>query len=313
MWTRPSRCRRADGCLIPTRRTIRLCRRRRRVGIAGEHPHGVRQKQVIPIFIFLRAIVLPKQLQKFELCNRAGRCRHPRCANPIFDSNLPHHPRPVPPIQNRRQRLIAASLFLRCTLTRFLCLPRAPIFPFTEQGDGLILPGIAGAGGVEQADHPANGLHALPRDRSIRDDLCAQRRQENLIVVRRRQISRTNHPENRRAVFLDRIRTAFERDAELPNLLVDPAFAEEITERIGAWRSVVQQAAGWGIPVPALSASLAYFDSYRSPRLPANLLQAQRDYFGAHTYERIDRLRGEFFHTDWISSGGNASSTHYKV
>ena len=105
-----------------------------------------------------------------------------------------------------------------------------------------------------------------------------------------------------RAVFLDRIRTAFDRDAELPNLLVDPDFAQEITEHLGAWRSVVRGAAGWGIPVPALSASLAYFDSYRSPRLPANLLQAQRDYFGAHTYGRTDR-EGTF-HTNWSREDG---------
>ena len=100
-----------------------------------------------------------------------------------------------------------------------------------------------------------------------------------------------------RAAFLDRIRVAFRRDPRLPNLLLDPDFAREIGERHAAWRRTIGLAQQWGIPVPALSASLSYFDAYRSPRLPANLLQAQRDYFGAHTYERTDRPG--VFHTDW--------------
>ncbi|MBY0456396.1 MAG: NADP-dependent phosphogluconate dehydrogenase [Gemmataceae bacterium] len=105
-----------------------------------------------------------------------------------------------------------------------------------------------------------------------------------------------------RAALLDRIRAAFRADPGLPNLLLDPGFAREITERLGAWRHMAWRAQQWGIPAPTLSASLAYFDGYRSPRLPANLLQAKRDYFGAHTYERTDSPG--IFHTDWTPAGG---------
>jgi 6-phosphogluconate dehydrogenase len=101
-----------------------------------------------------------------------------------------------------------------------------------------------------------------------------------------------------RAIFLDRIRTAFQRDPLLPNLLLDPDFSKEISERQEALRKIISLALQWGIPTPAFSASLAYFESYRSPRLPANLLQGQRDYFGAHTYQRIDRPGT--FHTEWF-------------
>jgi 6-phosphogluconate dehydrogenase len=100
-----------------------------------------------------------------------------------------------------------------------------------------------------------------------------------------------------RAALLDPIRAAFQHDPLLPNLLLDSDFAREIGERLAPWRRIVGQAQQWGIPVPAFSASLSYFDSYCSPRLPAYLVQAQRDYFGAHTYERIDRPG--VFHTDW--------------
>lgn len=103
-----------------------------------------------------------------------------------------------------------------------------------------------------------------------------------------------------RARFLNRITEAFERNRQLPNLLLDEQFREAVSERMPAWRHVVQTAIGMGIPVPAFSASLAYYDSYRSERLPANLTQAQRDFFGAHTYERTDREG--IFHTDWESS-----------
>lgn len=102
-----------------------------------------------------------------------------------------------------------------------------------------------------------------------------------------------------RARFLNRITDAFNRNAELPNLLLDPDFTQAVAERLPAWRFVVRTAVGLGIPAPAFSASLAYFDSYRSARLPANLIQAQRDFFGAHTYERVD-MAGNF-HSDWIS------------
>ncbi len=103
-----------------------------------------------------------------------------------------------------------------------------------------------------------------------------------------------------RARFLQRIKDAFDRNPNLSNLLIDPYFKEVIERTQHNWRMVISQAALAGIPVPAFSASLAYFDSYRSARLPANLLQAQRDYFGAHTYERVDQPAGKFFHFDWV-------------
>lgn len=103
-----------------------------------------------------------------------------------------------------------------------------------------------------------------------------------------------------RAQFLGKIKEAFDNDPELPNLLLDPYFSNVIDQTQDAWRKVVSMAVTYGIPVPAFSTALAYYDGYRSERLPANLLQAQRDYFGAHTYERVDKPRGEFFHTEWI-------------
>jgi 6-phosphogluconate dehydrogenase len=109
-----------------------------------------------------------------------------------------------------------------------------------------------------------------------------------------------------RARFLQRIKDAFDRDPALANLLLDPYFKDVIGQTQHNWRRVVSAAALSGIPAPAYAASLAYFDSYRSAKLPANLLQAQRDYFGSHTYERTDTPRGEFFHFDWV---GNAEET----
>ena len=103
-----------------------------------------------------------------------------------------------------------------------------------------------------------------------------------------------------RAVFLDRIKEAFDKDAKLENLLLAPYFAAAVDKAQDGWRHVVATAATLGIPTPAFSAALAYYDGYRRERLPANLLQAQRDYFGAHTYERIDKPRGEMFHAEWI-------------
>ena len=103
-----------------------------------------------------------------------------------------------------------------------------------------------------------------------------------------------------RARFLQRIKEAFDRDPALPNLLLDPYFKDVIGRTQSNWRKVVSESVLSGIPTPAFSASLAYFDSYRAARLPANLLQAQRDYFGAHTYERLDQPRGKFFHYDWV-------------
>lgn len=116
-----------------------------------------------------------------------------------------------------------------------------------------------------------------------------------------------------RSAFLGNIKDAFQNDSKLSNLLVDPFFAETIVSAQSSWRSVVSLAVNNGIPVPAMSAALAYFDGYRRERLPANLLQAQRDFFGAHTYERIDKPRGEFFHTDWSGLGGSTSSSSYNA
>jgi len=114
-----------------------------------------------------------------------------------------------------------------------------------------------------------------------------------------------------RAAFLDDIKAAFEQDAELDNLLLAPFFKEQVQRAEDAWRNVVSTAVSLGIPVPAMSSALAFYDGYRRERLPANLLQAQRDYFGAHTYERIDRPRGEFFHTNWTGQGGDVTATTY--
>ncbi|HFE63591.1 MAG TPA: NADP-dependent phosphogluconate dehydrogenase, partial [Caldithrix sp.] len=107
-----------------------------------------------------------------------------------------------------------------------------------------------------------------------------------------------------RAQFLEKIKDAYDKNPALPNLLLDDYFRLAIEKSQQAWRSVVAEAARLGIPLPAFSSALAYYDGYRSERLPANLLQAQRDYFGAHTYERVDRPRGEFFHTRWTDKKG---------
>ncbi|MFM7437964.1 MAG: NADP-dependent phosphogluconate dehydrogenase, partial [Snowella sp.] len=101
--------------------------------------------------------------------------------------------------------------------------------------------------------------------------------------------------------FLDKIKKAFNDNPALPNLLLASEFKQSILDRQAAWREVLMLANELGIPVPAFSASLDYFDSYRRASLPQNLTQAQRDYFGAHTYERTDKPRGEFFHTEWMA------------
>ena len=116
-----------------------------------------------------------------------------------------------------------------------------------------------------------------------------------------------------RAQFLDRIKDAFEKDNQLPNLLVAPYFQQAIENAQNSWRNVITTAVTHGVPVPAFSSALAYFDGYRSAQLPANLLQAQRDYFGAHTYERSDKERGKFFHTNWTGQGGDTASSAYNV
>jgi 6-phosphogluconate dehydrogenase len=116
-----------------------------------------------------------------------------------------------------------------------------------------------------------------------------------------------------RSAFLGNIRDAFEKDAGLTNLLLDPFFESAVENAQSSWRRVVATAATLGIPMPAISSALAYFDGYRTERLPANLLQAQRDYFGAHTYERTDRPRGEYFHTNWTGRGGTTASSTYNA
>jgi len=116
-----------------------------------------------------------------------------------------------------------------------------------------------------------------------------------------------------RSVFLGKIKEAFDKNPDLSNLLLDPYFKEKIESAQAGWRRVVAAAIQNGISIPAFSTALAYFDGFRTERLPANLLQAQRDYFGAHTYERIDKPRGEFFHTNWTGRGGSTSSSTYNV
>jgi len=116
-----------------------------------------------------------------------------------------------------------------------------------------------------------------------------------------------------RSRFLGKIKEAFDKKPNLANLLFDGYFRGEIKKSQKGWRNIVATAAKRGIPAPAFSTALAFFDSFRSAVLPANLLQAQRDFFGAHTYERVDKPRGEFFHTNWTGHGGNTSSTTYSV
>lgn len=116
-----------------------------------------------------------------------------------------------------------------------------------------------------------------------------------------------------RSVFLGKIKEAFDNNPALSNLLLDPYFKKTLEKLIPAWRRVVSSAVLNGIPVPALSSALGYFDGYTSEYLPANLLQAQRDYFGAHTYERNDTPRGQFFHTNWTGAGGSTASTVYNL
>jgi 6-phosphogluconate dehydrogenase len=116
-----------------------------------------------------------------------------------------------------------------------------------------------------------------------------------------------------RSTFLGKIKEAFDKQPDLENLLLDPFFTSIIEDAQAPWRRVVAAAVANGITAPAMTSALAYFDGYRSERLPANLLQAQRDYFGAHTYERVDKNRGEFFHTNWTGHGGNTSASTYTV
>jgi 6-phosphogluconate dehydrogenase len=116
-----------------------------------------------------------------------------------------------------------------------------------------------------------------------------------------------------RSVFLGKIKKAFDKNPGLVNLLMDPFFTKAAKRAQSSWRKVVATSVKLGIPMPAISSALAYYDGYRSERLPANLLQAQRDYFGAHTYERVDQPRGQFFHTNWTGRGGTTASSAYVV
>jgi 6-phosphogluconate dehydrogenase len=116
-----------------------------------------------------------------------------------------------------------------------------------------------------------------------------------------------------RSKFLGKIKQAYDHNPNLASLLVDPFFIGEVSHCIPSWRQVVAEGALMGVPLPCFGTALSFFDGYRSARLPANLLQAQRDFFGAHTYERIDRPRGQFFHTNWTGKGGDVSSTTYNV
>ena len=116
-----------------------------------------------------------------------------------------------------------------------------------------------------------------------------------------------------RSIFLGKIKEAFDKNPKLSNLLLDPFFKEKIESSQSSWRKVVASSALNGIWIPALSTALNYFDGFRNSRLPTNLLQAQRDYFGAHTYERVDKKRGEFFHTNWTGRGGTTASSTYNV
>jgi 6-phosphogluconate dehydrogenase len=116
-----------------------------------------------------------------------------------------------------------------------------------------------------------------------------------------------------RSRFLADIKAAFDTDPDLTNLLVAPFFAQAVEHHQHAWRHVIANAATTGIPLPAMSSALSFYDAYRTERLPANLLQAMRDYFGAHTYERTDRPRGQFVHTNWTGTGGDVSSSTYNA
>jgi len=116
-----------------------------------------------------------------------------------------------------------------------------------------------------------------------------------------------------RSKFLGKIKEAFDKNNDLHNLLLDPFFTSLVEKCQKGWRETAVTAVMNGVPIPAISSTLAYFDGYRCERLPANLLQAQRDYFGAHTYERIDAPRGQFFHTNWTGRGGTTASSTYNA
>jgi 6-phosphogluconate dehydrogenase len=115
-----------------------------------------------------------------------------------------------------------------------------------------------------------------------------------------------------RSAFLAKIKEAFDKNPNITNLLLDPYFTKHVGAAQPVWRRVVAKAVQRGIPLPAMSSAMAFYDGYRCERLPANLLQAQRDYFGAHTYQRVDKPRGDYFHTNWTGRGGDVTSTVWK-
>jgi 6-phosphogluconate dehydrogenase len=116
-----------------------------------------------------------------------------------------------------------------------------------------------------------------------------------------------------RSVFLGDIKKAFDKNPGLQNLLLDEFFSNALNKYQASWRKAIVSAIEVGVPTPAFSTALAFYDGYRTERLPANLLQAQRDFFGAHTFERIDKPRGQFFHTNWTGRGGRVSSSTYNA
>ena len=116
-----------------------------------------------------------------------------------------------------------------------------------------------------------------------------------------------------RSAFLDKSTAAYDRDPGLERLLLDPYFRQTLQSHLPAWRTVAAAAIQYGVPAPAMTAALSYFDGCTTERLPANLLQAQRDYFGAHTYERLDCPRDQFFHTNWTGRGGDTAAGTYTV
>ena len=116
-----------------------------------------------------------------------------------------------------------------------------------------------------------------------------------------------------RSAFLGKIKEAFDKNKALVNLMTDPYFAAELGRAQHGWRRAIAAGVTSGVPLPAMGSALSYYDGYRTASLPANLLQAQRDYFGAHTYERTDKPRGQFFHTNWTGRGGNTTSNAYNV
>jgi 6-phosphogluconate dehydrogenase len=116
-----------------------------------------------------------------------------------------------------------------------------------------------------------------------------------------------------RSQFLGKIKEAYDKNPALENLLLDSFFSEALNQYQASWRKALVHAIEQGVPTPAFSTALAFFDGFRAARLPANLLQAQRDYFGAHTYERVDQPRGNFVHTNWTGTGGRVSSSTYNA